>query len=253
MGSERSGKAQVHAAMVSQHTQAVLTHVVPGAEEVDVDLLMHHTLARLQLWLLQRQLEAMQPDTLTQDLVNGAMAMLRSVTRHLGCLADAGEAVGELHEACSSAALTLRTLVAQQAAAVASTLQLDPRSKMEASQQVTFPEASLPAAPPSTPGVHAPGSQADALAHARSTLCSLPVLPADSSFQAALELMKNESMWPSDDSSVVRHHQVCSLEGLVFGHAVQLSADTAAAAVALDAQEVSALKVSDRCNSGKLA
>ncbi|EFJ48301.1 hypothetical protein VOLCADRAFT_104794 [Volvox carteri f. nagariensis] len=180
--------------------------------------LLRQALARLDLWLLRRQLLLINPDTATPLMVTAAMRMLDAATTKAAALAADGYDMAAFEAACRHAHQQLRTAVGERAWRAARASELPGPESADFLGNFQPPSGVLPAA--FTPRAEEQGLAA-ARQRAERNLGSLPLLPEHASFSQILKSMSDPGPWRDLSSDVAAQLVLRSVEGVLFRRALQ--------------------------------
>ncbi|EFJ48407.1 hypothetical protein VOLCADRAFT_91060 [Volvox carteri f. nagariensis] len=180
--------------------------------------LLRQALARLDLWLLRRQLLLINPDTATPLMVTAAMRMLDAAATKAAALAADGYDMAAFEAACRQAHQQLRTAVGERAWRAARASELPGPESADFLGTFQPPSGVLPAA--FTPRAEEQGLAA-ARQRAERNLGSLPLLPEHASFSQILKSMSDPGPWRDLSSDVAAQLVLRSVEGVLFRRALQ--------------------------------
>lgn len=196
--------------------------------------------AHLHLWLMQRQVALLQPDSATARVVNAAMLMLGTVASRAAELAQRGHSVQHLEAACTASRAAIE---AAQAARVQAAAKADCLPPLGGSNNPCSPGSwRLPCGtvPPLSPPESDNGGRGAAEKRQGRNLGSLP-LPAEApngqqpSFADLLAVLRSAQLQGAGELKAL--HALCLVERALFGWA----AAGLQAAAGLGQQEVDAL------------
>ncbi len=213
-------------AVVQLHPSITLAGSTHGPGEL-VQLGMAH----YELWLLQRQLQLLGPDTATQHMVTCCMQMLQSATLKAAELAASGHNMSAFEASCAAARGSIEHAVQQRQWQVAQRSELPPVNNMaphdhhqQQKQQLfgslSAPQGTIPAllSPPSSQQ-----GRGSAVQRAAQLLGLPPAPPAHQAplteaLQQLQQLLKQAEPAAADSPTV--QHALCSVERHLFTQAL---------------------------------